>query len=412
MTVSSDQLERTTVPASTSAVTRRRVLVIWALLLFNGLAYTAAPTVVHIPSVMGKLMTQGALALAFLLVLTVNRGRLVRPNVVLTLFTLLAALSLVSSARAEVGTGLGSMVRAVRFLGFMGVLWLLTPWWARRDLLLVRIHLRCLIGVCALVVLGLVISPSKATSFNGGRLSGVIWPIPATQVAHYSAVLVGLTVVLWISGGMHRRYALLLIVPGIAILLMTHTRTALLGLVVGIVVSSLSLLATHRRVRRGVAIALVAVPLAALLFAPAVSSWLTRGQSTQQLHSLTGRALVWSGVVHAHRSDLDRAIGSGLSNNSFNGLPIDNSWLATYQDLGLAGDLLVAAVLAVLLLASAFRPPGRERALAIFLIMYCVVASYTETGLGNVSPYLLDLTIAASLLAAPLARSTLEELRA
>jgi hypothetical protein len=240
----------------------------------------------------------------------------------------------------------------------------------------------------------------------------VIWPIPPTQVAHYAAVLVGLTTVLWISGSIRRHYALALVGGGIAIVLMTHTRTALLGLLAGIVVSTLSLFATHHRVRRGVAIALVAVPLTALLFAPAISSWLTRGQSSQQLHSLSGRALVWNGLVHAHRSDLDRAIGGGLSNNSFNGLPIDNSWLATYEDLGLTGDALVAGVLLMLLLMTAFRPPGRERALALFLIVYCIIASYTETGLGNVSPYLLDLTVAASLLAAPLARATLEEVRA
>ena len=32
---------------------------------------------------------------------------------------------------------------------------------------------------------------------------------------------------------------------------------------------------------------------------------------------------------------------------------------------------------------------------------YCLVASITETGLGDASPYLLELTVAASLLAAP-----------
>jgi hypothetical protein len=397
--------------AEMRASIERRVSVIWALLFFNGLAYTAAPTIIHIPSTVGKLMTQGALCLAFLLVLTVNRGRLVRPSVILSLFTVLATLALVSSARAEVGSGLGSMIRSVRFLGFMGILWLLTPWWARRDLLLVRIHLRCLIGVCGLVLLGLVVSPSRATGFQG-RLSGIIWPIPPPQVAHYSAVMVGIVTVLWMSGAIRRQYAAVIVCGGLAMLILTHTRTALLGLVVGVLLSTVSLLATHRRVRRGVAIALIVAPLAALLFAPALSSWLTRGQSSQQLHSLTGREAVWTALVHAPRSDLDRLIGAGLSNKSFNGLPIDNSWLATYQDQGLAGDLLVGAILLMLLLMAAFRPPGRERAIAIFLIMYCVVASYTETGLGDVSPYLLDLTVAASLLAVPVARRTVEVLRA
>ena len=47
------------------------------------------------------------------------------------------------------------------------------------------------------------------------------------------------------------------------------------------------------------------------------------------------------------------------------------------------------------------RPPSLPRACAIFLISYCAVASYTEVGLGDASPYLLHLAVAASLLAAP-----------
>jgi hypothetical protein len=35
---------------------------------------------------------------------------------------------------------------------------------------------------------------------------------------------------------------------------------------------------------------------------------------------------------------------------------------------------------------------------ALFLLVYCLIASFTETGLGQASTYMLDLTIAASLL--------------
>jgi hypothetical protein len=38
---------------------------------------------------------------------------------------------------------------------------------------------------------------------------------------------------------------------------------------------------------------------------------------------------------------------------------------------------------------------------ALFLVSYCLVASISETGLGDASPYLLSLVVAASLLAAP-----------
>ena len=40
-------------------------------------------------------------------------------------------------------------------------------------------------------------------------------------------------------------------------------------------------------------------------------------------------------------------------------------------------------------------------AVAVFLVVYCTIASFTETGLGDASPYVLDLAVAASLLAVP-----------
>ena len=94
--------------------------------------------------------------------------------------------------------------------------------------------------------------------------------------------------------------------------------------------------------------------------------------------------------------------GFGLSNNSFNGLAIDSNWLATYNDQGLFGIALCAVLLSFLIVAAWFRPRGIHRALALFLVVYCLVASYTETGLSQPSSYLLDLALAASLLMVPL----------
>jgi hypothetical protein len=76
--------------------------------------------------------------------------------------------------------------------------------------------------------------------------------------------------------------------------------------------------------------------------------------------------------------------------------------LATYQDEGLIGVALCAAILLSLLLYALTRRAGPSLAVAVFIIVYCLIASSTETGLGDVSPYLLDLTVAASLLASPL----------
>ena len=59
----------------------------------------------------------------------------------------------------------------------------------------------------------------------------------------------------------------------------------------------------------------------------------------------------------------------------------------------------------LLLLAAVTHVRGPRRALALFIIVYAIVASVTETGLGDASPYLLDLAVAASLLASPAHRA-------
>ena len=107
---------------------------------------------------------------------------------------------------------------------------------------------------------------------------------------------------------------------------------------------------------------------------------------------------MWTEVLHAHRPPIHDLFGSGLSNLSWNGLPIDSTWVGTYLDEGIFGVALVAALLVLLLLGALSDAPGPARAIALFLIVYCLFASITETGLGAPSPYLLDLTVAASLL--------------
>src|SRR5262245_31192999 len=93
---------------------------VWALLFFNVLAFApGVPCLLPIQSALGKLATHASLALATVLVLSFNRARLIRPNLFLTLFTLLAASSLMMSVR--MATGLGMLVRAGRFCIFLGV---------------------------------------------------------------------------------------------------------------------------------------------------------------------------------------------------------------------------------------------------------------------------------------------------
>jgi hypothetical protein len=79
-------------------------------------------------------------------------------------------------------------------------------------------------------------------------------------------------------------------------------------------------------------------------------------------------------------------------------LAIDGSWVATYVELGWFGVVVQTTFLLLLVIMAVTRVRGPRRALAIYLIGYCIVASITEVGLGDASPYLLDLVVAASLL--------------
>jgi hypothetical protein len=380
-------------PLLSDASAERRITAIWGLLFFNVLGTPGS--ILNVPRPVLQVLTMSALGLALLLVLMLNPRLLIRPNLVLTLATVLAGAALMTSLRGEVGPG--GVIRSVRLFVFLAVLWLLTPWWDRRGLLLARCHLRALVAISLSVVVGLLLFPSMALGgHTTDRLRGVLWSIPAPQVAEYAALMAGMAVVLWLSGSMGRKAAFVLGGGGLAMVLATRTRTALVALVLGLVCAGLTLFLSRQRVRRVATILLIVTPLAAAAFAPPVADWFQREQSEEQLRDLTGRKQIWAGVISQERPEFNRWFGWGLSNKSFNGNPIDGTWLAVFHDQGLFGVVIVAIILLSLLLAVGFSRAGPERALATLLVVYCMVASYTEVGLGDASPYLLHVVVAAS----------------
>jgi hypothetical protein len=370
---------------------RRRVGLVWGLLVLNVLTYFGS--LVPVPHAAGKAITQVALPAALLVALTLNRRVIVRPNVFLCLVGLLVIEAILTSLQPQY---LGTVYRTLRLAEFVAVLWLLTPWWGRRDLLLVRCHQVSLWVILSSVFLGLLVAPGHAMA--GGRLSGVLWAIPPPQVAHYAAVTLGLVVVLWFGGQVRGWGTLLVVVAAVTLLLLTHTRTALVAVVTGILVAGLSLIVAKARVRKFFAAAGVVVSIAIIMLSSVITAWLARGQGTQQLTDLTGRTKVWGPLLAFPRDRFQEIFGFGLSNSSFNGLPIDSNWLASYQEQGLFGVVVCATILLFLLVAAYFQPRGVQRSLALFLVTYCLVASYTEVGFTDASTYLLELTLAASLL--------------
>ncbi|MER5203545.1 O-antigen ligase domain-containing protein [Streptomyces sp. NPDC002825] len=387
------------------AGTPRTVGVVWALLALNTLGSAGAKTVFTIPRSLIQMATMGALVAAFLLALALNLRLRVRPSAFVFLLTLLLVPSLISSVQLVVG--FGALFRCFRLALFVGTLWLLSRWWDG-GLTFVRYHVRMYFAVLVLVAAGLAVSPATAMpEYYGGRLVGALWPLTPPQIGQYSAVIIGLTVLLLIGRQTTGTGAAVVIVPSLVLLAMTHTRTATLGLLIGLGLAIGSLVLTSAAARRFFAWAVVCAAVAAVVFSSALRAWFLRGQSQENFANLTGRAKVWDALLAAPRTTGEKVFGTGLGDKSFDGLPIDNSWLAVYDEQGLLGVTIVAAMILVLGAVALLRPPSLPRACAIFLISYCALSSYTEVGLGDASAYLLHLTLAASLLVAPAAAAPL-----
>lgn len=389
---------------SAEDVRLRRVRWTWALLFLNILSYEPGG-ILPLPHKAGQAITQAALVAALVLALSVNPRLQIRPNTFLALCSMLAITSLATSVDL---ISVGTTYRAVRLIAFLAVLWLLTPWFGRRDLLLVKTNMRVLGAVLISVVLGLIISPHKALAVQH-RLGGALWPIFTTNLAAFMADLTALAVILWLCGLLRPRLALLAIVPGAGALLATHTRTALVGLAVGLLVACLSLFTSQRRARQTLlTVVLVGVVALVPLFG-FVTTWLGRGESTTQIQNLSGRTLKWTAVLSEPKPMTNKILGSGLSNGSVEGAlnttndgqPIDSGYIATYQDQGVVGLVLEGAMFLVLLVTALLRPRGPAKAIALYLIIYCLLSSFTQSGLGEASYCLLDLTLAASLLMPP-----------
>ncbi len=370
--------------------------VAWALLIVNTLGSQGPETLVVIPRPIAQLVTMGSLLIAFTLALLLNPKLRIRPSAFLLLLTLLLVLSIVASARID--SGYGALMRCARLAMFLATLWLLSYWW-RGTVAFVRYHIKTFAVVLVVVAAGLAAAPGLALPEEyGGRLVGVLWPMPPPQIAQYAAIVAGLTLLLWLGRRTTVSSVLVFAAPAIGLLLLTHTRTATFALLIGLALATLSLVLTTSRARRTTLAAGVGGGVAVVAFWPALQAWTRRGQDAENFASLTGREKVWDALLADNRTVTELFFGVGLTDKSFNGLPIDGGWLAVYHEQGFVGLALVFGFLATLSAVAVLRPPSIERACAIFLIVYCLVASYAEVGLGDASPYLLHLAVAATLL--------------
>ena len=371
----------------------RRVWAAWGLLLLNVLSFGPGVSIIPMPATVGKAIAQAALFLSLVLALTCNKNLAIRPSFFMTLVSLLAFECVIPALDTQYL--FGTSYRTMRFLVFVVIMWLLTPYWGRKDLLLVRCHLKTLVLIVVFQVVGLLISPGRML---GNRFEGIIWPIPGTQVAHYMAILLGVVLILWFCGEASTKTSLVLVPTAAIMLTLTHTRTALIGCLAGILVAGLSLVTIMPRVRKAFTAVIVVVGTAWLTASSAIVAWMARGENSQQLSTLSGRTQFWGPLLSFPRTHFQEIFGFGLGNGSFNGLPIDGNWMISYEQQGLWGVTLCALIIIFLYTSASFAPRGSKRALALFLITYCLVASYTEDGFTEPTTYLLDIFLAASLL--------------
>jgi hypothetical protein len=368
--------------------------VIWTLLLLNTTPYFGGG-ILPIPVQLGKAVAMSALVVAFGLVVAWNSTLLIRPNVVLTLFTLLALAALASSVRLEAGPG--SLWRCARLALFIATLWLLTPAW-REPLGLVRAHIRACLAVQALVILGVFASGGHSLR---PRLIGVLWPMPASEVSEFTAIGTGLLVAMWLAGQVSGRTLRLLVPGSLLILLLAHSRTAIFALLIALIVAAGTSVLDNRRAGRFLTGLAALAAVGAVLLSSLVLTWLQRGQTSEGFSHLSGRTVVWDNLLAQPRTLEQRVFGHGLSDKSFGGRPIDDAWLAVYHEQGYLGLALFIGVFVVLLFAVISARPSPGRTVAAFLVSYLAVVSYTEVGFADASPYLLLAVLAAALVHDP-----------
>ena len=280
------------------------ISVVWALLVFNTLGSLGA-SVLPIPRSVLQMLTMSSVGFAFVLALAVNPRFKFRPSAYLMLLTLLLVGSFASSA--QLNSGWGALFRCARFALFIGTLWLISPW-MDNALHFVKHHVRVLAALLVTVGIGLAVAPGLALNeINEGRLTGVLWPLTATQVGQYAAITIGLTVLLWLNKLTTGKSVALVSVPATVMLVLTHTRTATAGLVAGLVVAGLSMLLTNARARKVLVWAIAAAVAGIVLLGAFIQAWLLRGQDQENFANLTGRAKVWGRLLDLPRSGSRRS---------------------------------------------------------------------------------------------------------
>jgi hypothetical protein len=299
-----------------------------------------------------------------------------------------------------------SLLRVVRLGLALAVPLLLWSLLTRDPNLFLRAHRTAHLLLGLTVFASLAAFPDRAWDYRGSvgagrRLQGVILPMLSPRVGEVGAIIVGLTVIGLVLGKVRRVPGLIVIGLGSALLILSWTRTAAAALLVGLL---FAFFATRKaRPGRRAFTGLLLILLVVLAASP-VWSWATRGQSSVELSSFTGRTLAWSAVFDQESSLRTVTLGHGLGNKrillrrgegDIDVQAIDNGWITMFWETGLFGVILVFMAVVAAFVTAWRAPTHYVRAAALFLVIYVFIASFTETGLSDLSSQTLHLMVAA-----------------
>jgi O-antigen ligase len=259
-----------------------------------------------------------------------------------------------------------------------------------------------------LTALGAVALVSAATGaahgLTDGRLSGGIPAMASNVLAGLAGPpAVGLATMIARRG--IRAWTSVTFLVLFAIVFATGSRTALVVVIVGVI---LALVFNGRRLPLSTAImTIVALPLAyaLLAFTNTATQVLSRGQSIQELSTLSSRTVAWDAVLAVPIDSWAKWIGNGLAAKTVavqqrwrDVQVLDSSWVSVIAQAGIIGTILLVIWIVVTSVESLRRSP--LRAIAVPLLVMLLIRSFTESGLIDSSPTFL-VFLALSLILEP-----------
>jgi hypothetical protein len=234
-----------------------------------------------------------------------------------------------------------------------------------------------------------------------GRLVGGVPEVAANELAGLAAPPLVALLVLIMRDGIRWRT----VVPAVAltaIVWSTESRTGLIAIGLALLVAFLAVRRIHWTTMVAVAISLPVIYTLAV-YTTVISDLLVRGQSIDDIATLSARTDAWQVVFSWSLDSWARWLGVGLAvkevpvsvdNREFQVL--DSSWVSVLAQAGVIGVVLVLAILVPAVIRAVTVRELRVFAMPLFALI--LVRSVTESGLVDSSvTFLLFFTLAVAL---------------